>query len=240
MVLQVYIDDSGRGNRPVYVLGGWLAESTAWASFSDAWALALSEAPAKPHFKMAKAKRWRDEPHKRKIERLATIIQKHVTLGVSLLVRHEYYNRIIKGRIINKFDDPYCIAFFLAVTRVTRVLATTGIAEPIDFIFDKSNPRQSRLVMNLYHLFFTEKAPNEYKPLIGGPPRFKNDEKCPPLQAADMYAWHIGQYQEELETGRTFSSPAWAIFDSMKHRQIWTTEEDLEEIARLLKTADLP
>jgi hypothetical protein len=184
---------------------------------------------------MAKATRWRDEPHKRKIQRLATIIQKHVTLGVSLLVRHEYYNRIIKDKISKDFDDPYCIAFCLAVTRVTRVLAERGIAEPIDFIFDKSNPRQSRLVMSTHNLFF-EKAPDEYKPLLGGPPRFKNDEKCPPLQAADMYAWHIGRAQEEFETGGKFSSPAWAIFDSMEHRQIWTPEEDLAELLNMVSS----
>jgi hypothetical protein len=230
MVLQVYIDDSGRGNRPVYVLGGWLADSTAWASFSDDWALALSEPPAMTYFKMAKAVRWRSEVYKRKISRLATIIKKHVTLGVSLLVLYEYYDRIIKGKLETQFDDLYCFAFYKAMIGMTQVLAETRIAEPIDFIFDEQY-RQSAFVMRAYDMFL-ERVPNEYKPLIGSPPRFKDDEKCPPLQAADMYAWHIRRAQADFETGGTFSSPAWAIFDSMEHQQIWTTEEELERIVR--------
>jgi hypothetical protein len=229
MVLQVYVDDSGRGNQPVYVLGGWLADSTTWANFSDDWALALSQSPAMTYFKMKKATRW-SESRKRKISLLATIIKKHVTLGISLLVRYEYYDRAIKGKIAKQFDDPYCIAFYLALIGMTRVLAETGIAEPIDFIFDEQ-PRQSDYVMLAYHMFL-ENAPDKYKPLIGSPPRHKDDKQCPPLQAADMYAWHIRRKQEEFETGVSFSSPAWAIFDSMEHRQIWTAEEDLESIVR--------
>jgi hypothetical protein len=46
MVWQVYADESGKEQQSeVFVLAGWLADSTAWASFSEDWKCVLSEPP---------------------------------------------------------------------------------------------------------------------------------------------------------------------------------------------------
>jgi hypothetical protein len=104
MVLQVYCDDSGTGGREqhdVFVLAGWLADSTAWAGFTADWARALSEPPSIVYFKMNEArvtrgqfrgpfKGWTHKARDEKVSRLAAILKKYARLGVHFrLSQHE-------------------------------------------------------------------------------------------------------------------------------------------------------
>jgi len=58
MVLQAAIDDSGEMDEwkdPMFVLAGFIADSTDWAEFSDEWEKALLEFPTIEYFKMVEA-----------------------------------------------------------------------------------------------------------------------------------------------------------------------------------------
>ena len=55
LTLQASIDDSGRGQKPVFVLAGYVAKSDDWGAFSDEWEIALHERPRIEYFKMREA-----------------------------------------------------------------------------------------------------------------------------------------------------------------------------------------
>jgi hypothetical protein len=55
MALQAFIDDSGRGQHPAFVLAGWIASPEQWAEFSDEWKRVLHQSPRIEFFKMGQA-----------------------------------------------------------------------------------------------------------------------------------------------------------------------------------------
>jgi hypothetical protein len=131
MVLQVYCDDSGTGGREqhdAFVLGGWLADSTAWAGFAADWAAALSEPPSIAYFKMNEARvtrgqlrgQFKDWPHKardEKVSRLATIVKKYARLGIHFRLSQHEYRSSIRGKFFKELDDPYFVGFWLHLRR---------------------------------------------------------------------------------------------------------------------------
>lgn len=65
-----------------------------------------------------------------------------------------------------------------------------GITEPIDFIFDKHG---SQAQVEAGYRRMVQDAPT-FLPELGNPPRFKNDTKFLPFQAADLLAWHVRKH----------------------------------------------
>jgi len=55
MALQAIVDDSGRGNLPVFVLAGFAAEYERWNDFLPKWQTALDGPPKIEYFKMKEA-----------------------------------------------------------------------------------------------------------------------------------------------------------------------------------------
>ena len=55
VMLQAYIDDSGNGDPPVYVLAGFVASSDEWEIFTDEWQALLDAPPRLEYFKMKEA-----------------------------------------------------------------------------------------------------------------------------------------------------------------------------------------
>ena len=112
MILQVYCDDSGTGSseqHDVFVLGGWLADSTKWAGFNGEWAAALSEPPSIAYFKMSgfrpprgQYKGWPQHAHDAKVSRLAAIVKKYARLGIHFSVSQDAGNNIIRVKIYKR------------------------------------------------------------------------------------------------------------------------------------------
>jgi hypothetical protein len=82
LALQVFIDDSGKDDPPVFVLAGFIAEAAQWAAFSDAWDAELKQSPAIEHFKMKDAhslrgqfSRWSDLGRDHKVGRLSSLCE---------------------------------------------------------------------------------------------------------------------------------------------------------------------
>jgi hypothetical protein len=58
MVLQAFVDDSGIGQPPVYILAGWIADAAKWADFLTEWDRVLRMSPRIRYFKFAEAMGW--------------------------------------------------------------------------------------------------------------------------------------------------------------------------------------
>jgi hypothetical protein len=152
MVLQVYCDDSGtggRGQHDVFVLGGWLADSNAWAGFAADWAAALSEPPSIAYFKMNEARvtrgqlrgQFKDWPHKardEKVSRLAAIVKKYARLGIHFRLSHNEYRSSIRGKFLKELDDPYFAGFYGFICGVIRFLKDEEIINARRFHFRRT------------------------------------------------------------------------------------------------------
>jgi hypothetical protein len=55
LMLQVFIDDSGRGVDPVFVLAGYVGRVRNWEDFSDRWQKVLKQPPAIEYLKATEA-----------------------------------------------------------------------------------------------------------------------------------------------------------------------------------------
>lgn len=216
MVLQVFVDDSGTGARPVFVLAGWLADSLVWEQFSAQWGAALAEHPPIAYFKMEEAwsglkgefKGWSAGERRKKTAQLARIIKSHARLGVHLVIPYDQYRNLISTNYGRRWKDPYVIGSYLFIIAALRFFARNQIQEPIDFIFDERN-HESDKFQSFYSEFLVG-VPDEYRGMIGARPRHEDDKCFVPLQGADMLAWHIRRGR--AETGQ-IKTPAIEIFD---------------------------
>jgi hypothetical protein len=235
MVWQVYADESGKGQQPVFVLAGWLADSTAWASFSADWKRVLSEPPTIQYFHMVEAwhrnkqfQGWSIEARDAKVGRLASLVKQYVKCGIHCLVFQAAYHLHIKG-IDKQFNDPYVISSYLLMIDAVKFFASKGIAEPIDFIFDKQ-PKESNKVQSLYGDFI-QLVPDEYRALIGAQPRYENDKHFVALQAADMLAWHIRREQSN-DFDKNRETAAFDIFEIEQQKIVI----DVDMLARVIRS----
>src|ERR1035438_8201059 len=60
-VLQVVVDDSGRGQPPYLVLAGCILDVERWTAFTDLWQAILDEHPRIEYFKMQEANGREDQ-----------------------------------------------------------------------------------------------------------------------------------------------------------------------------------
>jgi hypothetical protein len=114
VVLESYVDDSGSGDPPVFLLAGFVARGEQWLKFSEHWDEALKGPPKLDYFKMWEAealeeqfKGWTEEERDIRLSRLVGIIKDHVLISVSSEVYHRDYQEIIRGKISKEVDSPY-------------------------------------------------------------------------------------------------------------------------------------
>jgi hypothetical protein len=66
--------------------------------------------------------------------------------------------------------------------------------EVIDFIFDQQS--QKNIILRAWDEYVETKQPG-VRELYGGAPRFEDDKKFLPLQAADLWAWWIRKWYND-------------------------------------------
>lgn len=208
MVLQAFIDDSGNEpTDPVYVLAGFIANSAAWAKFSDEWQSALDEFPKLEYFKMKEAERLQDQfdrekgwDERRRDNRLITfcrIIQKHSVYRVHASLRHADFIKHVKSletpirRSIS--NHPYYVLFHHLILTVAAVRLTLGEIGKVDFIFDEQGSLGDDAVYywNNFMVHALRGSATDFTPYIGKKPKFEDEKEFTPLQAADLYAWQL-------------------------------------------------
>lgn len=239
VVLESYVDDSGSGDPPVYLLAGFVARGERWLEFLERWSEALDGPPKLNYFKMSEAaalegqfKGWTEEEREDRLSRLVNIIKDHVLLGMSSVVYHRDYNDVIRDKISPEVDSPYWLMYHAIMEIVYRWEIHNGITEKVNFIFDEQF-KQSDIVQASWTVYY-EQSPPELKKLFGERPTHKRDIDTYPLQAADMLAWHIRRAYYEHERGNEFISPTMEVLRTIEHMdRLWTRERLQEFIVRI-------
>ncbi len=239
VVLQAWIDDSGRGNEAdslVFVLAGYAGWVQNFKDLSDDWQTIMREEPALPYLKGKEAnalvghfRGWTAEQRDAKLERLIGSIRRNKLIAFSLAVNYRLFNRIL-GRQKGVFKNPYGIAFAHIATWLLHSAHVKAEREEIEMIFDQGVLAREREITDAY-IGMKEGIPKDAMDLLVGRPRFEDDKRNLPLQAADLFAWNVRRdYVEQLNNHRRWESATWTALRTDIHGiGLYLGEKELRE-----------
>jgi hypothetical protein len=237
MELQAVVDDSGKGVKPVYVLAGFVLSAYQWIVFAEHWQAILDAAPKIPYFKMHEAwhlseqfSRFSTQQRDEKVTKFVSLIIEYRPLALKEVIHHSMYDRVFKGKIAPGMDYPYLLPCSNIVGTLARYQYNNEWHpnDPVDFIFDEQG-KESDKVQRVWS-YGLQFVPLVLKPLIGGKPINRNDKDFLPLQAADLFAWHVRRFYEEKSRGQEYMDPHWKSLKSLKCAEYEWTEEHLQKI----------
>jgi hypothetical protein len=214
MVLQACIEMDETIN-PSFVVAGFIAESEAWAQFSSKWDAALALHPSVEYLKMVEAAHrtgqftgWSADEVRDRLRKLVSIIREFAIMRVSVSVDKRAFFKNARSLAIparnHNTDKPYCMAFQKLLLEVPQIqLLHAAIfgsrPRPVDFIFDEQGEiglEAQATWLNIKRLAerFAQQGRTNVLPCFGSMPIFSNDKDVRPLQAADLYAWHLRRF----------------------------------------------
>lgn len=238
MVMKAYIDDSGKDDPPVYVLAGFIARAEQWVGFTDEWADALSRASLS-HFKMQDAwtfggefKGWPFAERDALLRKLAKIVRRHVLAAISARVAHDDYREVFEGQVTPFIDRAYLFLYWNVMYSAFQWQIDNNFNEPIDFVYDEQVYDAD--IVNLHFSPFLSTAPKPFRSRIGNRPVHADDKRVLPLQAADMYAWHLRRLFYERGRGKRLSTAALDTLSEIPHVSTPLSRDVLENANRQL------
>jgi hypothetical protein len=217
MVLQAVADDSGNepGSEPLnkfFVFGGFVADSSTWARFSDEWDKGLNEHPRIEYFKMAEANGLRDQfdgwtlaARDEKLEKLSHIVARYPLAVIDVSIKHTDFSELISSIYLPdrglSTDKPYPILANQLMVALGDYQRRMKATEEIDIFFDTQLGFEEELHRwwPLFEILKEEETQTNFSRYISGPPNFRDEKKFLPLQAADMYVWHKHRHLEGSE-----------------------------------------
>jgi hypothetical protein len=206
-VLKAFIDDSGSGgDSPWYVLVGYMGNVEGWDGFDARWNGVLHQEPCISYFKSSEAERLRPdgqwagiskERRDAKIDALIDVIGRCARRAICARMRQNDYNAIIKGNIPPMWDSPYYILFTLLIGAAINIERLDGDSESVTFVFDSDQRHEKKRDLIVPPLMCMEST---YESLVNVV--HCDEQKCPPLQAADLIAWQIRRFFSKQEPRR--------------------------------------
>jgi hypothetical protein len=165
-------------------------------------------------------------------------MRRHGLHGVSFMMKHsdyrEYFRIISTHPTITPAEkrtmkNPYYYAFQLVLStmlmRQGKILADTGVRELIHVLFDTDIDRRVRLELGFKYFLDSVKrqSPQFLDLLVNQNAEFRDDKVFLPLQACDLFAWHLRRF---CERGNSYVDPVWtALRDGIEY-DIYTYREE--------------
>jgi hypothetical protein len=213
-------------------MAGYLLTVESWNTFSKAWDRALHEAPSIHYLKMVEAqnlrgefRHWSTEKKDTKLRQLATIIRKYDPLSFEFSVSRTAFEKLYQHVAPYGLARPHFVSTFAIVSMVTNFIAATEMPDVrVEFVFDRQEGVSTDI--GLFFEYMSENLPENRRKLIAEDPAYEDDIYFPPLQAADMLAWHL---RREHEDGQIVSTPLMRLLRSEMH---YTTRLEADMLAR--------
>ena len=195
-MFQAYIDDSGKGDSQLFVLAGYIATVDRWAAFSDEWQRLLDmRSPHYRHLTYFKMNEMQSDADRERCAWFHRVIEKYaqaaiscviVVPGLEEVINNAEWAPFVKG--VEYLKNPYYFAFRSITDVLRQNQAEMGIDTPVDFYFDDEGEK-TKCLNGLNRLVKT--ATEEKRRWLAETPAFRNDKNVLPLQAADLYAWWV-------------------------------------------------
>ncbi len=172
--------------------------------------------PAIAYFKMAEAenlsgefakrKGWTKESRDAKVLRLVDIVMEMVPRRVSCTISNRDFDVYLRSLPVPErtpnIDKPYFLLSQYLMMDLAIYHGFNGIAHPTDFIFDEQGTiglEAFKGWKNLKEVAAARASSGgfDFIPYLGSPPIFRDEKQFMPLQAADLYAWHVRRHFRE-------------------------------------------
>ena len=206
---QALIDDSY--TKEEFVLGGHIATAENWVQFSKDWEELLPFGTRAKngafHFKM---KEMAGNPERMaRVEVFYRVIENYVSASISCRINQiefaQAYERAQSFAFrmnwsvdFAKWKNPYYFLFRGLMDRFhdhrELIKPAIPLEEQVDFIFD--NQAEKSFILAAWDEIVANR-PEEFHKYYGATPRFEDDQKFLPLQAADLWAWWVREWYEE-------------------------------------------
>jgi Protein of unknown function (DUF3800) len=238
-VFKAYFDDSCSSEESkIFVLAGCVQSYKIWSHFSLAWEAALAQPPSIRHFHMREARglvgefaRWKAEDRDDKIRLLASVIENFRPWTIAVWVSRKQHDAIVGPIAPFMIRHAYVFLFWVATVKLAHFHQHKGIRLPVEYVFDEQGPVGEDAA--IWHRHIKSWQPPEIKALMGGTPKFENDEWVLPLQAADMLAWHVRRRKEKPD--EELSTFATRALENLDYAEIQVTEDRLTIMAEQMK-----
>jgi hypothetical protein len=123
---------------------------------------------------------------------LAQIIAGHVIARVNVSMLREDWDELFRGRVHPSINDPYFLCYYQTILAVVSHQRKHGWKTQIEFTFDEQGKLGSET--SRWYSWFKSAVPDMSRQYLSGTPRFGDDKKLLPLQAADLYAGQLRQF----------------------------------------------
>ncbi|MGV3581082.1 MAG: DUF3800 domain-containing protein [Methylophilus sp.] len=207
MTLQAYIDDSYDDDSGVYVLAGFIASENDWRNFTTEWERMLPKwgvINPKTNQYTFKYTLMNNNERAEKIPVFLSTVEKYVlgyiTAKINIHDLKKAQNRIVVPDVTLDWKeiDSFFFTFRMLIDRFhleRSKMFEVFSNKRIDFYFDEQS--QKKRVETMWGNYLANRPP-ETKSYYGQMPKFVNDEKCLPVQAADLLAgWAREMYLSE-------------------------------------------
>jgi hypothetical protein len=203
LVFQAFMDESV-GVDGEFILAGHIATAQAWARFSVEWEKMLTMGVMLPDgtydFKMSEMAKSSERMER--VGGFIRIMEKHAPLSLSQRINTGELARAIDRVHAPGLDldwgpwaNPYVVAYRFLMDAFHKVRTRLDFGLPsgatVDFYFDE---RSEKKVIRAAWDEYLERREPEVRALYGNEPRFEDDRKFLPLQAADLYAWWVRKW----------------------------------------------
>ena len=247
MVMQAFVDDSH--DDQIYLLAGHVASAEAWAKLSVEWERLLPKfGVLMPNGKYAFKMNQMAQPHR--LENVAPfyrLIEEHVSFSFAAwLWKRDIpraYSRLVSPTCQLAFADtivPFDIVFCGLLDYMNKI--RDQIAEmvdfelPLDFYFDEQ--AEKARVYRSWDNFVRTRQDN-FSEFISGVPKFENDERFLPLQAADLWAWWVREWIQ-ADTPEQMHYPDFGPFTAKRRTHMKIDLQLTEDaLARVFRTASI-
>jgi hypothetical protein len=129
------------------------------------------------------------------------VIEKHVTAAVSCMVKTADLIEAVREfpwpfcfdhEGTKRIENPYYFCFKAIMDKFAQNQSQLRIEEPVDFVFDEETEKK-RCLEAWDRLKYNASA--NVRRLLGDKPIYLDDKTTPPLQAADLYAYWVRDWE---------------------------------------------
>jgi len=191
-----YFDESGKDS-PVLVVAGYLATEPTWRKFIKKWVKPLTRdgATVISHAtdleagrgQFTKEKGWSDDRRAIVREKLISVLEGNLRLGIYTSLVVDDYERMITGARREHFGTPYDFCVKNCLRHISMLCQEMHQLEPVAYIVELGGGKQRRL-QEAFNREFNHEPTRKLFRL--GSLTFETKERAVPLQSADMLAYY--------------------------------------------------
>src|SRR5215470_7758200 len=158
-MLQIWLDESGEGNPPVFVLAGYLHHAEKWLLFANEWRKSMAIEPKLNYIKSSEAfglrnqfKGWTEDDRDKRLMDFVQIIERYTAGSYAFIIEHENFREILQQKF-PPFKSPYTFCYaatlYAMVYAMNELSKKEGVDDKIELIFDQ-NPRRRKSAAGAY------------------------------------------------------------------------------------------